>query len=450
MEQTASKDKIVDHALLLRRGDRILPSKRRRNVEEIMAPVKGAIVLLPEAGMHNGIGIFDAASLYPSIIREFNISPETKSNTGSISIKSPEGDVYKFLSADEKKGLLPTSIEEFMKLREVYREQKKEAAVKYGHDSIECKNLEETETAVKFITTSFYGVNAFKNFRLFDPECANAITAVGRIIIKAMQKGLAEKGFPVVYGDTDSTFVNIRDVENGDEVSKYIKEIIDKVLSDMGVRGDGINVKFEKYFKWIVFKRNKIRKGVYEAVKKKYIGYCTFSEGKDGKMQKDDYLYIRGFETRRSDANVFMKKCMEEFFELLKPGDIKASLTYLYTIKEKFYKLGWRELTWPRKVHDMEANNPWVRGMKYGQEVLGWRYDEDTAPELLYIKEVPMDKKFTKEICVQSNLELPEGFKVDYDIMFEKIIKKKFDPILDSLGMDWEGKKQSSLDDWSA
>ena len=64
-------------------------------------------------------------------------------------------------------------------------------------DSEEYKNLEQTEVAVKFINTSVYGVNGFKGFRLFDLDCANAITAVGRMVIVALRDGLGAKGFPV-------------------------------------------------------------------------------------------------------------------------------------------------------------------------------------------------------------------------------------------------------------
>ena len=116
LEDTSSKDKIVDHALLLMRGDRILPSKRRRDGME--SNVKGATVLLPEAGMHMGVGIFDAAALYPTIIREFNISPETKSKEGTVVINSLEGQTYKFISKDIKQGLLPEGVKKFMDFRD--------------------------------------------------------------------------------------------------------------------------------------------------------------------------------------------------------------------------------------------------------------------------------------------------------------------------------------------
>ena len=446
MEQTPSKEKIIDHCLLLRRGDRILPSKRRR--DNIDVDVKGAIVLEPSPGMHKGVGIFDAAALYPNIIKEFNISPETKDENGDITIKSPEGKVYKFNS--KVKGLLPEGIEEFMNLRERFREQKREAAVKYGHDSVECKNLEETETATKFINTSFYGVNGFKNFRLFDEECANAITAVGRKIIIEMKDKLEKKGFPVEYGDTDSTFVNIKTVENGEVVSKYIKEIINNTLTSMGVRGEGISVKFEKYFDWIVFKRRKVKKGVYVTVKKKYIGYCTYSEGKNGNMEKDDYLYIRGFETRRSDASKFLKDTMKVFFENMKGGDIKPSIDVLRKAKQEFFNTKYQDIAIPRRVDSPDSNNPWARGVKYGIDNLKWVYDPNEAPSLLYIDRVTGSLPSTDCICVQSNIELPEEFIIDYNTMFEKIIKKKFEPILDSLGLNWnvEMEGQKKLESW--
>ena len=207
-----------------------------------------------------------------------------------------------------------------------------------------------------------------------------------------------------------------------------------------------MEVKFEKFFKWIFFKRTKKKRFVYLPAKKKYVGHCTLSEGTDGNMKEDDYLYIRGFETRRSDSNVFMKNAMTKFFNLLKTDNLIVGLKYLHTLRDDFYKLTWKELTWPKNITNLDYNSPWTRGVKYGMEHLKWRYDKNASPELLYIKAVPEGKPYAKEICVQENLELPEGYIVDYDIMFEKLIKKKFTPILESLGIDWEGRKQSSIE----
>ena len=446
LDETTSKDKIVDSSILLKRGDQILPSKIYNDSSKQIPDedVKGGAVIMPDHGMHYNVGVFDASKMYPAIIMEFNISPECLDDNGSIKITTLENDVYTF--NNKKQGLLPQALNDFIKLRESFREEKRKASISYGEDSKEYKTAKEIETAVKTIATSFYGVMVFKNFRLFNLNCANAITGVGRIILETMKKELNKDGYNCVYGDTDSLMVKMNTYKNGNILSEKIKIIIYNTLTKMGVRGDGMEVKFEKFFKWIFFKRTKKKRFVYLPAKKKYVGHCTLSEGTDGNMKEDDYLYIRGFETRRSDSNVFMKNAMTKFFNLLKTDDLNVALKYIHTLRDDFYKLTWKELTWPKNITNLDYNSPWTRGVKYGMEHLKWRYDKNASPELLYIKGVPEGKPYAKEICVQENLELPQGYIVDYDIMFEKLIKKKFTPILESLGIDWEGRKQSSIE----
>lgn len=428
---TVKKEKIIDRSILLRRANRILPSKRFR---EQSADVKGAVVLLPTPGIHKFLGVFDAAALYPSIIAGFNISPETKNDKGSIVIKDEEGITYRFLDAKTQKGIMPESIAEFRQLREDVRAKKYIAEEKYGHDSPEYVALEEEDTADKFIITSFYGVNGFAGFRLFDPDCANAITAVGRKIIVGLQKYLGENGFPVEYGDTDSVFVSMQSLANGDRVSQLIAQYLETTLNAMGVHDVAIKVKFEKFFKWCIFKRRKVGKGKYEPVKKKYVAHMTWSEGQD-----TDYMYIRGFETRRSDVAPILKRTMNEFFEIMRRGTFDEALKYLKTVKDSFKELSPIELAIPRQIHGKtpKVENPWQRGVRYGKEFWNMQYDEQTAPGLLYLKGTGLGESLDC-ICIQSQHELPKGCIIDYETMFEKIIKKKFEPLVEAMGKNWK------------
>ena len=463
--QTTKKEAIIDHALLLRRGTRILPSKRRRDGITARTEVKGGAVLVPSAGIHRGLGVFDAAALYPSIIDGFNISPETKNEHGTIRIKDEDGHEYRFLDAKIKKGIMPECIVEFRKLREDVRQKKYKAEATFGHDSLEYKALEEEDTADKFIITSFYGVNGFPGFRLFDPDCANAITAVGRSIITGLVSYLGDRGYPVEYGDTDSVFVTLRALENGDKVSSLITRFLEEKLQAMGVNETAISVKFEKYFNWCIFKRRKVKKGVYEAVKKKYVAHMTWSEG-----QVTDYMYIRGFETRRSDSSIILKSTMEAFFETMRLGDFDKALLSLKELKKDWQLTMPYDMAIPRKVTkekvimhrtnkwgtktETVVRNPWIEGKKRGKEY-GWMYDEATAPRLLYLKGTEGKDRDQSVICIQKHHRLPEDLLIDYDLMFEKNITKKFKDLVTAMDKNWEveveGKmrithKQSGLD----
>ena len=442
LPQTTSKEQIIDHAILLRRGNRILPSKPRGEIER---DVKGGMVLLPSPGTHYNIGVFDAAALYPSIIAGFNISPETKKKEGTIVIKDEKENEYRFLDPKIQKGIMPETITEFRALRERVRERKRAAEKEFGHDSPQYKALEEEDTADKFIITSFYGVMAFPRFRLFDPDCANAITAVGRMVINGLAEHLKTKGYPVEYGDTDSVFVNCKNLDGGFIVKDLIHDYLDTKLKSMGVTGSEIDVKFEKFFDKIAFKRRKVSKGKWVPVKKKYAAKMTWSEG-----TKTNEVYVKGFETRRSDTPDILKHTMEHFFKVWLIDDNESgALTLIKNIKNKFEDVNPYEIAVPRQIHTANESSPWWRGMEYGK-TLGWRYDESAAPRLLYVKRVSSPLMPTDVICIQEHHKLPTEVEIDFGIMFEKIVKKKFEPILDAMGYHWrvviDGEQQ--LDQW--
>jgi DNA polymerase elongation subunit (family B) len=444
-EKTVKKEAIIDHAILLRRGERILPSKRRRDGVE--SKVKGAVVLLPEPGIHRNVGVFDAAALYPSIISGFNISPETKKDEGTIRITDEDGHTYSFMDPKIQKGILPEAITEFRQLRENVRAKKYKAEEKYGHDSPEYKALEEEDTADKFIITSFYGVNGFSGFRLFDPDCANAITAVGRKIILGLKEYLTANGFPVEYGDTDSVFVSMETLDNGDKVSNLIAQFLEKTLQEMGVMDVAIKVKFEKYFSWCIFKRREIKKGVFEPVKKKYVAHMVWSEG-----QETDYMYIRGFETRRSDVAPILKRTMEEFFDIMRKGDFDGAIKYLKGVKDRWHDVDLMDIAIPRKVSaQSKIESAWQRGVRFGKEFLDLQYDEQTAPSLLYLRGSAIAEAIDVICIQQQHIGKIPALDVDRPKMFEKIIKKKFQPLIEAMGRDWdiEMEGKTTLDQWA-
>ena len=462
--QTLKKEAIIDHALLLRRGDRILPSKRKNRDAEFN--VKGAVVLLPRAGIHKCLGVFDAAALYPSIIAGFNISFETKDPNGKVIIKDEDGNVYRFKSRDEQLGILPETIAEFRNLREQVRARKRNAEETYGHDSPEFKALEEEDTADKFIITSFYGVNSFAGFRLFDPDCANAITAVGRQIILGLKEYLGNHGYPVEYGDTDSVFVSMSAASDeskveseGAKVSELIANFLDEKLTSMGVTGTAIDVKFEKFFEWCIFKQTEVKKGVWEPVKKKYVAHMTYTEGSGGKMEKTDYMYVRGFETRRSDTSPILKDTMNKIFdEKLRHGDFIGAVEVLKSVKKRWKDYDPITIAIPRKVNSeksfnkklgREIENAWQRGVRFGKEKFKFQYDDQSAPSLLYIDRAK-GMPDVDVICIQEHHNFPQNLEIDYPTMWEKVIKKKFEPLLQAMDISWdkEIEGQQGIDQW--
>ena len=451
LDESMWNSKVIDSMLFLYKGNMILPNIKYGNKE---TNIEGARVMKAIKGKHENVAVLDAASLYPSIITGFNISSETlvqekdrykylKDQMYWIKVKVNDEDrIYTFLKKDIKLGLLPKVVLELRKLREQIRNDRRKATEMGDKDGF--KQLNDQEKVIKGLLASVYGVTGFSSFRLFNEDCANAITGVARGVILETIDKLQSERFNVIYGDTDSVFVKMDNHEEGYVARDKINEIMLNYVKSFGVDESVIQMNYEKFFKWIMFSqepsvklKSKIRRKEGKATKKKYIGFISHVEGKDGLMAETNELYYKGFELRRSDASPVLKRVMKEFFVRMANGDYNASVGYLKSVKKNFSDYDMNDVAMPRSVNNEDAEGPYPRGMRYAKEVLEFEFNEDELPKLIYVKPQYKYPK-TEEICYQSHHEIPEVFKIDYDKMFDKLIKKKFEPILEALGMYWD------------
>ena len=149
----------------------------------------GGHVLEPITGLHENVWVFDFKSLYPSVIRTFNIDP-----FGYVADAAGEDDVIR-LAGDASfrrgKAILPTMLDGLFPQRE---------AAKAAGDAV-------ASQAIKILMNSFYGVLGTSGCRFHNVAIANAITGTGRRFLLWSQAWFEERGFEVLYGDTDSVFV---------------------------------------------------------------------------------------------------------------------------------------------------------------------------------------------------------------------------------------------------
>lgn len=174
-----------------------LPELRRRGVvapsvhieDEAGEPMQGGLVLDPQPGTYRNVLVFDFKSLYPSVIRTFNIDPLGKLRgvePDGAEIAAPSGVLFR-----REPAILPGILDTLFPQRE--------AAKKRG-DSI-------ASHAIKILMNSLYGVFGASACRFFDADIANAITGFGREILSFARARFEQAGYRVLYGDTDSLFV---------------------------------------------------------------------------------------------------------------------------------------------------------------------------------------------------------------------------------------------------
>ena len=463
LDESMWNSKVIDSMLFLYKGNRILPNIVYRTEEK---NIEGARVIKSIKGVHHNVGIFDAASLYPSIITGLNISGETLVKTGEapslykddyyhvkVNVNG-EDRKFSYVKPEYKVGLLPEIVTELRKLRERIRADRMKATEAGNTDLY--KQLNDEEKVTKGLLASVYGVTGFSSFRLYNEDCANTITGVARgVVIETLDK-LQSDEFNIIYGDTDSVFIQMSDYKKGFEAMDKINKIMLDYVNGFGVKERVISMNYEKFFDWVMFSqepsvklKSKIRRKEGQATKKKYIGYISYVQSGPRDMKATKELYYKGFELRRSDASPALKRVMKEFFTRMENGDYKASADYLKEVKSEFSTYSMNDIAMPRSVNKIEAKGPHPDGVRYAQQHLGFEFRDDELPKLIYVKRQSKYPK-TDVICYQEQHRIPDEFEIDYDVMFDKLIKKKFEPILEALNLHWDTavSNQGTLDTW--
>lgn len=175
-----------------------LPALRQQGVaapsvdrEREPVAVRGGAVLDSLPGLFRNVALFDFKSLYPSLIRTFQLDPLAHARAGGDDdpIVAPNGAHFAREGA-----ILPPILEAFAARRE--------AARKRGD--------RHADQAIKIMMNSMFGVLGSPSCRFFDPEVANAITSFGQQTLAWTRDVVEQQGVRVLYGDTDSVFVELR------------------------------------------------------------------------------------------------------------------------------------------------------------------------------------------------------------------------------------------------
>lgn len=201
----------------------------------------GGYVMDSKPGLFRNVLVFDFKSLYPSIIRTFNLDPLTlvrgsSPATGDQSpapVSAPNGARFR----RDIVGIIPELLTHLAAEREL---------AKSAGDGVK-------SNAIKILMNSFYGVLGASTSRLFFPAVANAVTTFGQRIIKCAADLAREKGYDVIYGDTDSLFVHpgIDDprkaLKVAEELRVYIGDGVARYIESLGCHSH-LELEFEKMY----------------------------------------------------------------------------------------------------------------------------------------------------------------------------------------------------------
>lgn len=441
------------------------PTKKKIKINRAV----GAIVLESIKGFYKTgvVIILDLAKMYPKIIESLNISTETlmrvidpKDKNKYIHCKA--NDVY-YLK--EPVGFVPFALKLLYKIRDTIEKERDQ----YDFGTKDYKEINEKRQTIKDSINAVSGQFDFAQSIVLEPECANSTRMTGQqeILIADKYAKLFGKKTGVllktIYGDTDSIFVwlkNIEDVEIaekiGKEMIKWIQKGYDKFAEEMNIDDHKFEIGLEKIMD--VF--------VSIGKKKKYFGHVLWAD--ENIVEEKNSLYIKGYEARRSDSSELTNKAQKEIFSLINKTkqigwkEIKKQI--LYKIREEYQSNfnmdNLLSIGIPKKLQkpfdQYKVTNPHLEGCVFANKYLQANFSAGSKPKLIYIKSVKPNKykiPFTNHLCVEEGMEIPEEvFLIDVEKMIDKTVISKLKKTLDVVGIEEteikDGLKQTNVLDY--
>jgi len=276
----------------------------------------GALVIEPPKGVFFNVAVLDIASLYPSIIKNYNLSYETVDMdwcSRKISVRDETGVEIHRVCID-RIGLtaLVTGILRDFRVG-VYKKRVKDKTLtpeqRVWYDVV--------QRALKVFINASYGVFGDERFALYSPAVAESVTALGRVAFKHIVCKASEMGVKPLYGDTDSIFI-----------WAYSREYLE-LLQQWTQQTLGLDIELDKEFTFTVF----------TGLKKNYLGRATNGE-----------VEIKGLMVKKRNTPEFIKDLFNAINERLSkiesPADFSEFIEWLEkTLKYYYVGLKRKEIT---------------------------------------------------------------------------------------------------------
>ncbi|MBI5635545.1 DNA polymerase [Candidatus Micrarchaeota archaeon] len=353
-------------------------------------PIKGAFVKQPNPGLYENLAVLDFRSLYPSIIISHNVDPSTINCdccAQGESFVSPTG--ARFCS--KRKGVVPQMLEEVLKERMAIKQKLKGIKDKAGN---EFRELDANQWALKILANSTYGYLVFSRSRWYSREAGESITAWARKYIQDTMEQAEKSGFKVLYGDTDSLFIQY-EAAGGEEKVREFQKAVNKSLPG------AMELELEDFYPRGLFVSKKVGSGT--GAKKKYAAI-----NKEGKIK------IRGFELVRRDWSKFSRDTQREVLSiLLNKGSLEEALALvrdrIELLKSGGVALEQLAITTQlrKKIKDYAITSPELEAAKKAIKK-GVKIDEESI--ISYV--ITRKGKTTSEKA--QILELADGYDADY------------------------------------
>lgn len=285
----------------------LIPWKRNftegfKTVSKLIVSDRGGHIFEPKVGIHENILKFDFASMYPSIIDKYNLSPETLVCDPTAERTVPG---LGYGVSENERGLIPSVVAPVIKRRQYYKH------ISRGDDK-----FKRRADCLKWLLVTCFGYTGYKKARFGSIEVHESITAYGREILLEAADIAQDMGYEVIHGIVDSLW--LKGNENIDEFLRRVNE------------RTGIELEWEGRYSWLVFSASKTDPGI--GVPNRYFG------------KLNDKIEVRGIHLRRKDTPPFFKKVQESILESMKNADTVEELKECIPDCLRVVKRCWKRL----------------------------------------------------------------------------------------------------------
>jgi DNA polymerase II len=377
---------------------RIVAPTVRGNDARVWAAQQGGHVLEPITGLHANVWVFDFKSLYPSIIRTFNIDP-----LGYVSNPSPGDDLIQTPAGAFRRepGILPRMLDELFPRRE---------AAKASGDDV-------ASQAIKILMNSFYGVLGTPACRFSDPALANSITGMGREVLLWSKRWFEAAGFDVLYGDTDSLFVR-SGYHDADDAQARARQLADELNAELADHvadrwrvESRLELQFAKLYRKLFLPR--ARHSTRGASKR----YAGLVHGRDAEQ-----VEFVGMEVVRRDWTALAKQVQRELYRRLFAD--RAVDAYLADVV--------------RQVRNGELDDALVyrKNLRKAAE----DYTASTPPHVAAARKSTHQGRLISYVVTTAGPEPLDNRRhpLDREHYVMKQVKAVAEPVLETLGLDFE------------
>ena len=473
----------------------VIPPKTESTKDQQYA---GAYVKEPTPGVYDWVVNFDLNSLYPHLIMQYNISPETllDDRVSGINVDKllnreidtstlegvticPNGTLF----TTEKQGFLPKLMEKIYTERTIYKKKMLKAKQEYENTKDpklikDIAKFNNIQMARKIQLNSAYGAIGNEYFRYFRLENAEAITLSGQLSIRWIENKMNEylnkilksgdKDY-VIAVDTDSIYLDLGDLvknvfKGGTPPDEKVVNFLDKICKvELETYIESCYQELAEYVnayqqKMVMKRENIANRGIWTA-KKRYILNVWDSEGV---RYKEPKMKIMGLETQRSSTPAYFKDKLLKAYKIMIEGTNDDMIDFISQIKRDTRKQSYLDISFPRGCNNLDTYRSFSEIYKKGTPIA-------VRGSLLYnhyLKQHRITNKFPLiqegekikfiylktpnpigENIISFFNTIPNEFGldryVDYTKQFEKSFLEPLKNVLDCIG--WKHERTGSL-----